>query len=253
MFDILYTVAIDEKGKIITVTDAEKGQKYSCPVCKTELILRKSGKTGKGSKRPHFSHKIITQNCTAETALHYSFKNLLAKELELYVTTNYEFNITWNCKLCNSNHSANLLEDVKFVRTEHDLILYRPDIALLDKNEKVLVAIEIVVSNPTAENKLLFYKEENIKYIQINLQSDTDIENIEEKASFPDDVDFCLQSKCDICKSDQFRKILHVIENKCLECGLPVKAAIISIENKQGSEYIYPKDFEAEEINCAIS
>lgn len=75
MTNILYTVAIDNDGNLIKANDAEKGNVFFCPVCKTDLILRKSGKTGKGTKRPHFSHRKLIPNCTPETALHYSYKS----------------------------------------------------------------------------------------------------------------------------------------------------------------------------------
>jgi competence CoiA-like predicted nuclease len=77
MKEILYTVATDLYGTLIKAFDAEKGGSFFCPECKTKLILRKSGKTGNGTKRPHFAHRGLTPNCTPETALHSVFKNLL--------------------------------------------------------------------------------------------------------------------------------------------------------------------------------
>jgi len=52
MIDILSTIAIDNNGNLLKPNDAEKGNAFFCPVCKTELILRNSDKTGKGTKRP---------------------------------------------------------------------------------------------------------------------------------------------------------------------------------------------------------
>ena len=71
--EILYTTALDENGNLIRINDAEKGGTYYCPNCKSEFILRKSGKTGKGSRRPHFAHNNLTTNCTGESNLHFSF------------------------------------------------------------------------------------------------------------------------------------------------------------------------------------
>jgi hypothetical protein len=34
------------------------------------MILRKSGKTGQGSRRPHFAHKSVNPDCNPETAIH---------------------------------------------------------------------------------------------------------------------------------------------------------------------------------------
>lgn len=72
MSEILYTSAYDENQKLIKAKDAEKGNNFFCPECKGKMILRKSGKEGKGSKRPHFAHKHLTTNCTAEGVLHLS-------------------------------------------------------------------------------------------------------------------------------------------------------------------------------------
>ena len=69
--EILYTTAVDKNGNLILIHNAEKGINYYCPVCHKDFILRKSGKTGKGSKRPHFAHNELTPNCTPEGVLHY--------------------------------------------------------------------------------------------------------------------------------------------------------------------------------------
>lgn len=73
---ILYSVANDAIGNILHARIAEKNLDFFCPVCKGVMVLRKSGKTGKNTKRPHFAHKSLTPNCTPETALHFSFKIL---------------------------------------------------------------------------------------------------------------------------------------------------------------------------------
>ena len=69
MAKLLYTIAKNEQGLFIKANEAEKGNDFFCPVCSSDLILRKSGNTGKGAKRPHFAHKSLTPNCTPETAV----------------------------------------------------------------------------------------------------------------------------------------------------------------------------------------
>jgi competence CoiA-like predicted nuclease len=54
--ELLYVTAFDKNGVLVKAKDADKAQDYFCPECKDKLILKKSGKTGKGSKRPHFAH-----------------------------------------------------------------------------------------------------------------------------------------------------------------------------------------------------
>ena len=67
--EILYATAIDKDGNLIHIDDAVKGIDYYCPECKKEFILHKSGKTGQGSKRPHFKHNELSPNCKPETVL----------------------------------------------------------------------------------------------------------------------------------------------------------------------------------------
>lgn len=181
MTTILYTVATDKDGNLIKANDAKKGNNFFCPVCKTELILRKSGKTGKGRKRPHFAHRSLTPNCTPETALHYSFKNLLVEKLQLHIATQTPLPITWQCIYCDDEHSGNLLKKIKTVKVEYNMTVCQPDIALFDSDDKVFAVVEVVVSHKPEERVLKFYNDNNIILIQINLKSDKDIDELESK------------------------------------------------------------------------
>jgi hypothetical protein len=149
--EILYTTGLDINGNLIHVDDAQKGGSYYCPMCKKEFILRKSGKTGKGSKRPHFAHNESTPNCTPEGVLHYSFKKLLIKRLEKNKAANIPLRFSWSCHSCLSKNSGNLLENVSSIKEEYPLETCRPDVALLDNEENVFAAIEIVVTRRDAQ------------------------------------------------------------------------------------------------------
>jgi hypothetical protein len=157
--EILYTTAIDKNGILIHIDKADKGIKYYCPECKTEMILRKSGKTGKGSKRPHFAHNQLTSNCSAESVLHYSFKTMLMDLLENYQLNKNSLLINWSCKECNNQFSGNLLDKVDSVKIEYRLNDCIPDIALLDVEQNVFAVIEIVVTHQPEEHVLQYYKE----------------------------------------------------------------------------------------------
>lgn len=199
MSSILYTVALDQFENLIKAIDAEKGNDFFCPVCKTELILRKSGKTGKGTKRPHFAHRSLTPNCTPETALHYSFKNLLATKIKRHLTNKTPLPISWDCIHCGIKHSGNLLKRISEVRVEHNLVVCRPDIALLDYEAKLFAVIEIIVTHKIEENVIKYFQDNNVILIQIKLASDNDIDNLENKIANPDSVDACYNPKCKIC------------------------------------------------------
>jgi len=252
MIKILYTVAIDKNGQLIKANDAEKGNEFFCPVCKSELILRKSGKTGKGAKRPHFAHRILTTNCTPETALHNSFKNLLANKLQQHILEQIPLPFSWNCEYCGIEHSGNLLKKVKAFRVEHNLAVCQPDIALLEDNGKVFGVIEIVVTHKPEENVLKYHNENNIILIQINLTSDKDIYELESKISRPDRVTTCLNTKCKICGHYQSKKILTIIDGHCWKCGNTMKVSTISTSSGI-SNHLKPSDFTLEEITFAKS
>ena len=196
---LLHTHAEDEKGDLIHVDDAVKGVKYFCtdPECSKEIIFRSSGKTGRGSRRPHFSHKKGTSpNCSPERALHEVFKKKLIHLLEKYKAENRQFIFKWVCNACSCSNSGNLLAKTTSITAEYYLGECRPDIALLNEEENVLAAIEIVFTHEPEPKVLRYYEDKRITLIQINLTSDEDLNRIEEKAKGPDIVDFCLNPKC---------------------------------------------------------
>ncbi len=244
---ILYTVAIDKNGKLIKAKDAEKGDSYSCPICKDEVILRKSGNTGKGSKRPHFAHHALTPNCTPETALHYAFKNLLASKVEQHLESKKALPISWLCEYCFSNHSGDLLKKIKSVKIEHNLIACKPDIALLGNDGNVHAVIEVVVTHKPEESALKYYQANNIVLIQINVTSDKDIDDLENKISNPDIVRACFNPKCEDCGNHKHKVQMTIVDGFCWKCGAAMKAAII--EDGQDRDV----EFTNEEIQFAKS
>ena len=252
---ILYTAANDINGSLITAREAEKGKKFSCPVCEGEMILRKSGNTGKGSKRPHFAHKALTQNCTPETALHYSFKMLLAKKIDEAISENHEIKFSWDCEYCGVEHSGNLLKKARSVSVEHHLGSCQPDIALLDAEENVYVAIEVVVTHSPEDKTLQFYEENGIVLIQINLSSDEDLNILEDRISRPDIVKLCTNPKCADCGEYKEKKTMTIVDGPCSRCAEEMKVAAISIEKNSevGDTWIYPSKFSDDEIKLARS
>ena len=232
--EILYTTALDGGGDLVNVNNAEKGRDYYCPSCKGELILRKSGNTGKGSKRPHFAHNELTQNCTAESALHYSFKKNLTDLLNSSLTEKKELIINWNCTTCSEQNEARLLAKVTSVREEYNLKVCQPDIALLDTDENVIAVIEIVVTHSPEEKVLQFYKDSGIILIQIDLSSDEDLKNIEKIVSNPDIVDYCLSPTCLDHKRYSISRRIFSYPDKCGKCLSPIERYAIEVNSTFG-------------------
>lgn len=254
---LLYTVAKNEKGLFIKANEAEKGNNFFCPVCSADLILRKSGNTGKGAKRPHFAHKSLTPNCTPETALHYSFKNLLAEKIQEDINSNTPIAISWLCQFCGLKHTGNLLRKIKNVKVEYYMKVCQPDIALFDENNKVFAVIEIVVTHKPEPKVIEYYTENDIILIQINLTSDEDIDNLEFKISNPDVVRTCYHPKCKTCNNFQQKLYMTIIEGRCYKCRKKMKVATISSSNngmvRGDSNHLAPSEFTQEEINLAKS
>ena len=249
--EILYTTALNHRGDLVHIDKAKKGRDYYCPSCKGEFILRKSGNTGKGSKRPHFAHNELSQNCTAESVLHYSFKKELCSLLENHLPERKELAIRWSCT-CSSEHQVgNLLAKTTSVREEYNLKVCQPDIALLDADENVIAAIEVVVTHSPEDKVLRYYRDNGITLLQIDLTSDEDLENVEKLISFPSIVDYCYSPRCS--NNDRYsidRKIV-VYPGRCGRCCSPIERYAIEVNTSFGKWH--SNDFTDDEINLAKS
>ena len=249
MKEILYTVAKNGNGELITARNANKGIQFFCSICNNQMLLRKSGKTEKNFKRPHFAHKTLTPNCTPETALHFSFKSLLAGILQRHLDGETPLKFSWHCKECDEIHTDNLLKEIKSVKVEYDLTIAQPDIALLDKNDLVFAVIEIVVTHKPENDVLQFYEDNDIILIQITLNSDIDIENIENKIAKPDLVNNCLNPKCPKCTRSLHKTVMTIADGFCWKCNSIMKVAYYKIAGST----IGPSRFKKEEIEFARS
>ncbi len=200
---ILYTVGLDKNGALIKAQDAEKGGEYFCPFCSSGFILRKSGKIGKGSKRPHFAHRAVVSNCSPESALHYLFKTMLVEYIQNCILSGKPIHFSWTCDFCGEEHKGNLLKKVKTVKVEYALPSCKPDIALLCDDNLVICVIEVVVTHNPEENSIKYYQDNNIVLIQLNLNSDNDIFKLQNIICNPNKVFFCVNPKCKTCGSFQ--------------------------------------------------
>lgn len=194
--EILYKYAVTENNELVHIDKAEKGIKYFCPECEKEFLLKKSGKIGKGSKQPHFAHKEVSPNCTAEGYLHKTFKKLVIRLYKKVKSEKEHFLMQWTCTTCNYSNLVSLFQNAASIREEYNLKVCRPDIALLDEDEKIFAALEIVVRHAPEENVLQYFKENNIALIQINVNNEEELSRFAEKIQIPDIVDYCLNPNC---------------------------------------------------------
>lgn len=248
---LLYTVAKDVNSNLVDAKNAEKGRLFFCPLCNTALTLRKSGKIGKGTKRPHFAHRTLTPNCTPETALHHLFKHLLAAKFERHLEKQTPLEFAWKCTYCFERHSGNLMKKTRSVKVEYDLTVCRPDIALLDCEGRVFAVVEIVVTHKPEESVVKFYEENRISLIQIELTSDEDIDNLDNKIANPDRVGLCYNPRCEKCGQHKQRTKMTIVECTCWSCGSPMKVAIVHGNQLRWGSHIGPDRFTKGEIEFA--
>jgi predicted RNA-binding Zn-ribbon protein involved in translation (DUF1610 family) len=218
MKDVLIKIAYDEKGHLVIAKDAVKGNKYFCPECGEELIYKNSGKSGPGSRCPHFAHKGGGHNCDPESVLHAVFKKEAATLLNSFLNEKKAFVVDWRCRVCNTPYSGNLLYCTKTISVEYDMKVCRPDIALLDDSGKVRVALEVVYTHSPEENTLAFYRENGIVLVQYNVHPE-DLPRLVEKLHKPDVVSLCLNKKCSGFTSNMLDR--HLVEDiaSCRSCG----------------------------------
>ena len=249
--EILYSTAKLENGNLVTAKLADKGDKFYCYECNGDMILRKSGKTGKGSKRPHFAHKNLSPNCSAESVLHKSFKELTFKKIKENIQNNIPLEMKWNCDYCGGSHNGNLLKKVTEVKLEYNLGVCQPDIALLNDKGEVHAVIEVVVTHKPEDQVLQYYRNNNIILIQIDLKSDNDIYEVNNKLSVPNIVDICFNPKCQRCGEHLGKMDLLVVKGTCWKCDAPMNVAVGVEQNMRIVKT--PKSFTLSELSFARS
>ena len=188
---ILHEYGLNEQGKLIKAKDALKCEKYFCAGCKTKFILRKSSKTGIGSRIPHFAHNNLKGSCSYESYIHKTFIILATKLLNYKILNNQPIIFQWACNTCKQQHSMNLL-GFSEAKSEFNMKERKPDIALLDKTGNAFMVIEIVYKHPPEYGALQFYRNHNIHVIQVIISSDKDLNNVEQKIMKPSSFDLCI-------------------------------------------------------------
>jgi len=188
--EILHEYATTINGILIKANIAKKGEEYFCPSCKDKFILKNSGKTGKGSRRPHFAHNNLEGSCSHESYLHNTFKLKTLELIKDKISKGLPLNINWKCNSCNKEHNANF--SVFDVKAEYNMKDRTPDIALFNQLGNVYGVIEIIYKHPPEDGAINFYNANNIALVQVIISSDDDLENVENKIRNPASVNLCI-------------------------------------------------------------
>ncbi len=252
MTKLLLPYAINSSGNLVHIDDARKGNTYTCPSCGANLSLRIS-KIPKGQKyhRPnHFAHKGSVDNRCSESFLHKLFKQRVAEYIRTELDRpNKAIWFEWKCDKCNELHKGNLLKKATQVIEELDLQVCRPDIALLDKDGKVVIVIEIVVTHKPAPETLQFYEDNKIACLQIKVSDFSECGKIREKVLHPNAVSVCPNPICKKCGEVMNSAKLIVVTAPCWKCSNAMKIAMIV--SNDGNYIHSPKVFTNDEIRKA--
>lgn len=252
MVKLLLTYAYDVNGNLVHIDNAQKGQKYTCPTCGVELILKIS-KIPEGQKyhrRNHFAHKGNSDNHCSESFLHKLFKERCVDYIREKIASGHSLLFEWHCMQCGEEHNGNLLKKAVNVIMECDLDVCKPDVALLDGNGKVVIVIEVVVTHKPDQAVLEYYNDNKIACIQINVVDFQDCEIVEEKLSHPDDVNLCPNPVCDECGGRMNTAKLIITSTMCGYCNKGTKIALIATNDCE--LYINPYEFSSAEVVKAI-
>lgn len=142
MLKILF--ALNSNQKVCRPDTAPKGEKYFCPGCGEEVILRRGE-----VKIAHFAHKSGT-NCTKESILHKTAKNLI---IDTITNDRENVRIKRHCAICGAEHYQSLPPDIVSAVPERRLESgFIADVGLLDSS-KVRAAIEVHVTHFVDERK----------------------------------------------------------------------------------------------------
>lgn len=236
------SLAYDSERNMVNAEQAVKCNSYFCIECNDSLILKKSDKR---LKRPHFAHKALSSSCTNESILHTAFKQILYEKILKHLSNKSPLPIKWACQMCTEIHQGNLLKKATRVEMEFDLRVCKPDIALLDDNQKIVAVIEVVVTHAMEDSTSLYYKDNNIPVITFYLEKYDDLKQLAEDFLYPIELErACLTPKCSRC-GERFKiKLYKIINHMCIKCSSPMKSIYATIEQ---SKFYGPENFTNDE------
>lgn len=249
---ILYSQAVDPDGEVVQARTARQDKQHSCIECAKPMVLRRSGNTGRGARRPHFAHKSKTSNCSPETVLHRLFKQELANYIADCIVHGQAIPFLWECQHCNDTHEGNLAKRAARVAVEHDMDVARPDIALLDAEGAVISVVEIIVTHPISAETREFYSQRKLHVIEYRLKTESVLDDVPAAAASPTAVSACRNPKCVACGAHKHSETLRIIDAACYDssCGKPMKVAVIHAA-EGSSSHLSPDSFNEHQLAIA--
>lgn len=174
----------------------------------------------------------------------------MAAKLSEMMVSGQTLSFNWACNFCSETHTGNLLKKAKMLNIDHLSGEQKADIALLNNEGKLLVAIHILKNKKPVEEKIEHYTKQDVIYIQLR-QIDTSEKTIDEIITNPVFVGTCFNPKCEACNHYQKKNELVIIDAPCWKCHQNMKIAVLRAGMSRGGTTVGPKSFTPEEISFA--
>lgn len=158
---IKYPLALDESGGLCDIETVSERGAFGCLNCQDPMVALL------GSKRSHhFSHRP-NGVCSSESFLHKAAKRCVVEGFAAAKARGAEYKAGFRCASCGRHDYLDLtpygvacLAEYRLPNSE-----FRSDVAFLDDVGHVMLAVEVVVSNPPNPEKLAYYQRSGINVL----------------------------------------------------------------------------------------
>ena len=189
---------LDHQGKLVTADNALNNDKYRCPSCNTELVLR-AGEV----RTKHFSHPT-SSNCGTESILHITAKKLIENTINENALGISAIVLKSSCNNCCEEFNLQIpiktftgsRQEVRVSDYICDVVGYRDD--------GIAIAIEILNTHKVDQNKA-----ENLPVYWVELKAEDVLINPNEWAPVQSHLK---ASFCRSCK-EHFKSITTVCDS----------------------------------------
>jgi hypothetical protein len=154
----LYEWALDAAGQPVHILEAGRSGGYFCPVCGGKMIAKLGD-----IKQHHFAHETL-QFCEPDEVANAAISRWIANHIQVCLKEDRGIVVTWPCPLCHQPHTTNLLNDITQVQQKYEHGDLRPDIALLDADNRLRA---VLLLHKATQDMLLAYTREEIMVIVI--------------------------------------------------------------------------------------
>ena len=193
---------------------AEKGQEFSCPLCESEVVLRRGD-----VRQPHFAHKPDT-GCSGEGVNHKVAKRMIyLMYLRTVRTPMISVSTYRRCPNCSKSIIFSQTPQFDDVACEVDVGEYRVDVVLL-RDGKTISGIEVRDTHPVADEKWDAFADLEFPCIEVKSQDIIDDWQYDLKGLKPHIPEAILPMRLDL---KPIRHNLHLFSDQlhrihCEEC-----------------------------------